>query len=271
MLWFEKIGNSSLLADYLLPVGCTTVFFPGCALPGIRPRETYLLFRLLQKKVPQLGMVFDCCNKPSHDLGFQENFSQKFKKKVRKLQDKGVKKIITACPSCLQIFRRYGGGNFVSEIIYTYFEHGVTRGKFNLSYTLHDPCTLRFDPEIHQAVRRLTGSMGVPLTEMAHNRATTFCCGEGGTALDPDGGRERGWRDQRLAEAGNQSLLTYCAGCTSALASGKTYHLLDLLLAMPGRQEKPPKTVSPPLTYLNRLYLKCKVKIILFLQRRRKL
>jgi len=103
--------------------------------------------------------------------------------------------------------------------------------------------------------------MGLSFTEMTHNRAKTFCCGEGGAAIFLNGGRDRGWRGKRFAEAGDRSLVTYCAGCTSALASGHTYHLLDLLLASPGRCEKAPKAVKPPFTYLNRLHLKMKMKV----------
>lgn len=261
LLWFEALGGSALLAGYFLPAGCTTVLFPGCALPGIRPRETYRLFRLLQKRIPSLGLVFDCCNKPSHDLGMGERFKEKFSKKIRIMQDRGVKRIITACPSCLQIFRRYGEG-LETEAVYTRlteYEFG-RRDSFGLRYTLHDPCTVRFDPDIHRAVRQLIASMGLSFTEMAHNRAKTFCCGEGGAAICPDGDWDQGWQGKRLAEAGDQSLVTYCAGCTSTLASGHTYHLFDLLLS-PARGEKAPKAVRPPFTYLNRLSLKLKMKV----------
>lgn len=267
LLWFEALGGSPLLAGYFLPVGCTTVLFPGCALPGIRPRETYRLFRLLQKRMPKLGLVFDCCNKPSHDLGLENRFMGKISKKIRLMQDRGVKKVITACPSCLQIFRRYGEG-LEAEAVYTRlteYEFGRLDSS-GLRYTLHDPCTVRFDPDIHLAVRQLTASMGLPLTEMEHSRATTFCCGEGGAAMCPDGGRDLGWRGKRLAEAGDQSLVTYCAGCTSSLASGCTYHLLDLLLS-PERSDKAPKAVKPPFTYLNRWYLNLKMRMSLLLGR----
>ena len=268
LLWFEALGGSALLAGYFLPAGCTTVFFPGCALPGIRPHETYRLFRLLQKRIPKLGLVFDCCSKPSHDLGLENRFKEKFSKIMMVMQDRGVKKIITACPSCLQIFRRYGE-DLETEVVYTLlaeYEFG-RQDSVGLRYTLHDPCTVRFDPDIHRAVRQLIGSIGLPFTEMAHNRATTFCCGEGGAAICPDGGRDLGWRGKRLAEAGDQSLVTYCAGCTSTLASGHTYHLFDLLLASPGRYERAPKAVKPPFTYLNRLYLKLKMKVLYLLGR----
>ena len=72
LLTYEKWGSSPLLSLNSLPKKCDTVFFPGCALPGTRPQTTWKLFDHLQQNNPQLGIVIDCCGKPSHDLGRQE-------------------------------------------------------------------------------------------------------------------------------------------------------------------------------------------------------
>lgn len=262
LLWYEALGSSPLLTGYFLPAGCTTVLFPGCALPGLRPRVTYRLFRLLQQRIPNLGLVFDCCGKPSHDLGRQGRFEKELSRKIKAMRDYGVKRIVTACPSCLQIFRRYGHG-LVIEAVYSHLGDYEFAGQKHrgLGYTLHDPCAVRDDPDMHRAVRQLMAAMGLPLTEMAHNREKTYCCGKGGAAVCSDRNTDRGWRQKRLAEAGGLNLVTYCAGCTEALAAGHTFHLFDLLLDSPGGGDKAPKAVKPPRTYLNRLYLKLRIKI----------
>jgi Fe-S oxidoreductase len=257
---YEAIGSSPFLTGYLLPAGCTTVFFPGCSLPGIRSKQTFQLFLLLRERIPGLGIVLDCCNKPSHDCGFHQRFLANFSRKVDRLRAGGVGKVIAACPSCYQVFRQYGQG-LETTIIYSHLTpHGAAKRKSSdRRYTIHDPCTLRFDPHIHQAVRQLVRSLGIELTEMEHNRTTTICCGEGGGVCHLPGGRHAGWRKQRLVEAGDAGLLTYCAGCTVALASRQTSHLLDVLLPAGDRPGKVAKIVRAPWTYLHRLFLKLKL------------
>ncbi|MCD6527238.1 MAG: hypothetical protein J7K75_09635 [Desulfuromonas sp.] len=69
--FYERMGTSKPLSHYALPEGCDTVLFPGCALPGSRPQLTWQLYNHLQHSIPTLGLVLDCCTKPSHDLGDQ--------------------------------------------------------------------------------------------------------------------------------------------------------------------------------------------------------
>ncbi|MGW8161235.1 MAG: 4Fe-4S dicluster domain-containing protein, partial [Desulfobulbales bacterium] len=78
LLNFEKRGTSKTFSFYGLPSGCDTVFFPGCALAGSRPQRVWQLFTHLQGVFPALGIVLDCCTKPSHDLGRVEYFHAMF-------------------------------------------------------------------------------------------------------------------------------------------------------------------------------------------------
>lgn len=265
LLGYESLGNSSFFTSYQLPAHCTTVFFPGCALPGTHPAQTLGLFSLLQEDIANLGLVLDCCNKPSHDLGFHNLFLANFNPKVATLEKLGIKKIVTACPSCLAIFRQYGKGLEVCSA-YTYLADYVEKNRTfadraDYQYTLHDPCTLRFDSEISAAARKLVHSVGIRITEMEHNRATTLCCGAGGAALSPAGGKDSNWKKKRFAEAGEARMVTYCAGCTSAFASNKAIHLLDLLFPPPGKKGALRVLPRPPLTYLNRMIFKWKTAI----------
>ncbi len=265
LLGYEALGNSSFFTSYQLPAGCSTVFFPGCALPGTHPEQTLGLFSLLREGIEDLGLVLDCCNKPSHDLGFHDRFLANFHRKVTALQKLGVKKVLIACPSCLTIFRQYGKGLEACSV-YTHLadytlKYRTLPDTTDHQYTLHDPCTLRFDGEIADAARKLVQSVGISITEMAHNRATTLCCGAGGAALSPAGGKDSGWKEKRLAEAGDAQMVTYCAGCTSAFTSSKAIHLLELLFPRPGKKGMSRKLPRTPLTYINRLILKWKTKI----------
>src|SRR6266540_390441 len=110
LLNYEKRGTSRRYTWYGLPAGCDTVFFPGCALPGTRPDSVHHLFQLLQKSFPSLGMVLDCCSKPSHDLGREEHFHTMFGEMTQYLLQQGVKQVLVACPNCYQIFTEHGKG-----------------------------------------------------------------------------------------------------------------------------------------------------------------
>lgn len=46
--------------------------------------------------------------------------------------------------------------------------------------TVHDPCGVRFAGKVQDSVRDLLQQLGMEVREMAHTRATSFCCGEGG-------------------------------------------------------------------------------------------
>jgi ferredoxin len=69
VLSYEKKGTSKRYSWYALPEGCDTVFFPGCTLPGTRPATTLRLYEYLQAGDAAMGIVLDCCTKPSHELG----------------------------------------------------------------------------------------------------------------------------------------------------------------------------------------------------------
>jgi Fe-S oxidoreductase len=250
---FEKIGNSRLFTGYFLPAGCTTVFFPGCAIPGLHPQETMRMYDALLAVIPQLGIVFDCCCKPSHDLGDQNRFLELFGDKCRRLLASGVDKVVTVCPSCLQIFRLYGN-RLTAESAYCLLpENQITEGSINGQVAVHDSCVLRFDDEVLDAVRRLMTKAGASCKDLAHQRETTYCCGEGGGAGHMTQGFVTDWRKKRLQEVDELPLVTLCAGCTVRYGRRRATHLLHLLFGKPRHHR--PRLSLPFRHYLNRLLL----------------
>jgi len=104
ILGYEKRGTSKRYSYYAFPENCSTVLFPGCALPGTRPDKVKSLFAHLQKTIPNLGIVFDCCTKPSHDLGRDIHFQAMFNELQNYLLQNGIKNILVACPNCYRVF-----------------------------------------------------------------------------------------------------------------------------------------------------------------------
>ncbi|AGF77082.1 Fe-S oxidoreductase [Desulfocapsa sulfexigens DSM 10523] len=254
---YERRGSSSLLSWYYFPENCHTVLFPGCAIPGSRPETFSHLFELLQETIPDIGIVFDCCTKPSHDLGDMAHFKKMFAELCSILSKNSVTKVLVSCPNCHRIFKEYSTGIEVRTVYEELLQSPKIRGGIQTEVTIHDPCGVRFVPEVQQSTRNILQHQGITIREMEHSRERTFCCGEGGSAgfIRPDFARE--WTQKRVTEAGSDPIISYCAGCTHFLGeSATTHHLLDLLFfpeAVVAGKQRVSKT---PVIYWNRFRLK---------------
>lgn len=257
LLGYERKGTSRRFSWYGLPTGCDTVFFPGCALPGTRPEQTKQVFAALQHTIPNLGIVFDCCTKPSHDLGRVEFFSAMFGELRDYLLAQRIRNVLVACPNCLMVFSDYAPELTVRTVYEALDEQGLSIPAVTGTVTIHDPCVSRMKAAPQQAVRGLVEQAGLRIEEMPHNKATTLCCGEGGAVvcLEPEFADE--WGKQRKKEAAGRRIITYCAGCTHILDSHTpTSHVVDLLFAPQETMAGKARVSKTPMTYLNRLKLK---------------
>ena len=259
ILRYENLGRSKLFAWQGIPDGCDTIFFPGCNLPGSRMATTVHLFESLRRTVPKLGIVLNCCNKPSHDLGRQEHFATAFGALLQSLQAQGVRRVLVACPNCYKIFQQYGKGlavQTVYEVIEV--EHGtMPSAKTWKTVCVHDPCSMRDADNVQKSVRRLVADLGLEHVEMKHRGRRTLCCGEGGTVSAVRPLFAKSWANKRAKESGGRILVSYCAGCCSFLERViPTVHIADLLFlpekVRPGRKS----AARAPFTYLQRLRLK---------------
>lgn len=270
-LGYERRGTSRHLSYYALPEGCDTVFFPGCTLPGTRPAATLDLYRHLRETIPALGMVLDCCTKPSHDLGRETYFGTMFGDMKDFLVQSGIRRVIAACPNCHKIFSRYGTPLTVTtlyEILLTLPQNPVQPPRRPF-VTVHDPCVFRFDRGIQAAVRELLARSGWEVREMPHHGERTLCCGQGASVgcVAPD--HADAWKRLRLREAAGRPIVTYCSGCAGCLGDGgRSYHILDLIFG-PGSNPqsghpvalgRPVRFPGFPLTCFHRIRLKQRVK-----------
>ncbi len=261
LVTYERLGTSSFLTWYGLPSGCHTVFFPGCALPGTRPQRVIALFHELSSHIPGLGLVLDCCTKPSHDLGRHQYFTDTFGRLVKTLLDKGVGKVVVACPNCYRMFAIYGTGLAVTTVYEELAETFCWQKRFSGTVTVHDPCGLRNEQQIHHAVRTLVRGSGLEVEEMAHCQGNTLCCGEGGGVGYMDNHLSDNWIALRRQEAGGRLIVAYCAGCSNYLGrQTPTIHLVDLLFAPRRTLQGRMRGSRSPKTYLNRILLKRKLK-----------
>lgn len=261
ILAYERRGCSARYTGFYLPPGCETALFPGCAFAGSRPARLLELFHLLRQHIPKLGVVLHCCAKPSQDLGCAGQAAARFGMLTNELVRRGVRQLLTVCPSCHTMFRQQSGlleTRFIAEALIG-LPLPVSPGGGTV--TVHDPCVLRGEETIHKAVRTLLRQAGLKVAEMPHHGRETLCCGEGGAAAAVCAAFAKNWGDLRGQEAGGLPVVTYCAGCAAFLAGRmRSVHLLDLLLAPAGG---PGRVYRAPCTYLNRLLLKRRLRHLL--------
>ncbi|MCE5335144.1 MAG: VTT domain-containing protein, partial [Desulfobacteraceae bacterium] len=262
ILGYERRGTSRRYSWYALPKNCDTIFFPGCTLTGTRSDKVAIVFEHLKKQVPNLGIVLDCCTKPSHDLGREDHFHAMFGEMKSYLTANSIRNVLVACPNCYRIFRQYGEEFSVKTVYEVLAENGLPEtAPVSGTVTIHDPCAIRFEEQIHGAVRELIARKGLAVSEMAHHGKKTLCCGEGGSVgfLSPELSKK--WASTRQAEAQGRMMITYCAGCANALGGGNpTGHILDLLLEPQQTLAGKAEVTRAPWTYLKRIRLKKKLQ-----------
>jgi len=259
---YEKIGTSKRYSWYGLPKGCISIFFPGCTLSGTRPETTFKLFKYLKESIPNIGIVLDCCTKPSHDLGREEYFNAMLGEMKNWLMYQGIKHIYAACPNCYSVLKDYGNG-FSVHTVYDFIAYnGIPENpKVSGNITVHDPCVTRYEKGIHAGVRKIIKETGLDITEMPHSGMNTVCCGEGGAVRNLSPVLARNWVNIRKNENKGCRVITYCAGCAGKLSvEMPSSHLLDLLFYPEAVIEGNENVSRPPFTYWNRLRLKKKLK-----------
>jgi Fe-S oxidoreductase len=262
---YEGRGISKRYSWYSLPANCRSVFFPGCTFSGTRMDTTIALYEYLKIRTPEMGIVLDCCCKPSHDLGRSEFFNQIFIELRSWLAEHGVQTVITACPNCYKVFKTHGEPLAVKSVYEFLAQNGLPepsmRNAMNLlkfpRVSIHDPCVLRDEEGIHTAVRDLAAAKGFSVEEMLHGKRNTVCCGEGGAVGFVASEFASSWSELRRKEAGGRRLLTYCAGCAGILNKKiPTDHILDAIFHPVAVAAGKRKATKPPWTYLNRIRLK---------------
>jgi Fe-S oxidoreductase len=262
-LGYESRGISRHLSHYALPAGCDTVLFPGCTLPATRPAATWELFAHLRRRIPRLGFVLDCCTKASHDLGRQPFFDWAFGELHAFLVDHGVRTVLVCCPNCHRIFEQYGGGLEVKTVYELLADSGMTaRVAPGAAVCIHDPCVLRFRPDIQQAVRVLLRRSAIAITELPHHGRQTICCGLGASVGCVTPELANRWLRVRREEAAGRPLVTYCAGCAERLRGPgqPAAHVLDLFFPAGAVQASRQSTPRFPWTCLNRARLKRRIQ-----------
>jgi len=173
--------------DYLLWVGCAGSF------DDRSKKVSKSLVGILQKagiNFAILGVEEKCTGDFARKVGNEMLFQMMAKENIETLNNYKVKKIITACPHCLNTLKHdypQLGGNY--EVIHhtEFIDQLVKAGKIKLKQSLagaltyHDPCYLGRYNNIYDEPRSILKSVsnGV-FKELERHGRESFCCGAGG-------------------------------------------------------------------------------------------
>lgn len=228
--------------DLNLNVNGDIGFFPGCTMMTYAPALTRKIYATLQELYPQLVFLDDCCGKPFYQLGLLSRGEKNRGVLEEKIAGLGIKTLVAACPNCYYELQKVLQGQGIKVVTVYDLIKGLNQVNLNTipaRCTIHDSCPDRFEGVFGQQVRDALQQGSYEISEMEHNRQTTYCCGSGGQVshFRPDFAQEI--VERRIQEAtatGADTLVTYCLNCVLNLSKNapglKVTHALNLLLGI---------------------------------------
>jgi heterodisulfide reductase subunit D len=221
--------------EYLFWVGCAGAFDDRYR-KVVRAFTKILTFLDISYAV--LGKEETCNGDPARRAGNEMLYQMQALQVIELLSKYEVKKIITVCPHCFNIFKNEYpdlGGEY--EVInYLQFLNGkIDEGKLNIdpasldniSITYHDPCYLGRGNDIYDEPRRILSKMTGNLVEMDRNKSFALCCGAGGAQMFKEA--EKGDKEvfiERTEEALQTEakvIATACPFCMTMITDGLKY------------------------------------------------
>jgi Fe-S oxidoreductase len=217
------------------------LFWVGCA--GSFDQRAQKITRAFTDILTRLGISFAvlgkeemCTGDPARRSGNEFIFQMMAYQNIQTLNNYSVKKIVTTCPHCFNIFKNEYpdlGGNY--EVIHhtTLLQQLIDEGKIIMKVgssfkgrriTYHDSCYLGRANGIYEAPRKILEALDVELVEMKRCKSKGFCCGAGGAQMFKE--EEKGIKrinNERVEEAmdtGASIVASACPFCNTMLTDG---------------------------------------------------
>ena len=211
-------------------------FMPGCALSAYSPKLVHDVFSYLRSRCQGIGMIQQCCGTPTRMMGDMAQFGKYHTQLENDLSSMHATTVVTACENCYMSLKQYAPHIKTISLYSLLVEIGlpksaIERHKLAPTMALHDPCPTRYEKEIHDDVRVLLKTIGLPYEEFKHNREKTLCCGSGGMLELSHPSLARIQMKTRAEQTKREHIVSYCQSCAESMSKGgKTgVHLLDLI------------------------------------------
>ncbi len=185
-----------------------------------------------------LGKEETCTGDPARRAGNEMLFQMQALQVIETLKMYEVRKIITICPHCFNIFKTVYpdlGGHYEVINYLQFINENIEGGKLkidrdslkNISVTYHDPCYLGRSNDIYEEPRSVLKKLTGNLIEMDRNRSFALCCGAGGAQMFKEA--EKGTKEifiERTEDALKTEakvIATACPFCMTMLTDGLKY------------------------------------------------
>jgi heterodisulfide reductase subunit D len=185
-----------------------------------------------------LGNEERCTGDPARRAGNEMLFQMMALTNIEVINAYNVKKIITICPHCYNVFKNEYpelGGSY--EVIHhtQFLEKMMNEKKINVSnseflnkvITYHDPCYLGRANEEYDSAREIIKELGAKIVEMKHNKIDALCCGAGGGQMfkEAEEGNKEVFmeRTEEALETKADIIASSCPFCMVMLTDGLKY------------------------------------------------
>ncbi len=217
----------------------TYVFFPGCQLSASHPEYVEAIYDVLQGQLSGgVGLALGCCGAPADWAGRADLFAESLDAFRAQHEAMGSPALVLACSSCYQVFKTHLPDAELVSLWDVFDQYGLPESAYPAvggTISIHDPCTTRHEPHMHDSVRRIVTRLGYEIEELPLSREKTTCCSYGGQMWLTNRDLAQATVRRRIAESA-ADYVTYCAVCRDFFAAqGKrTLHLLDLIFGAEG-------------------------------------
>jgi Fe-S oxidoreductase len=216
--------------DYLFWVGCAGSF------DDRSKKISRSMVRILQAadiSFAILGVEEKCTGDFARRVGNEMLFQMMARENIETLNNYKVKKIITACPHCLNSLKHeypQMGGNY--EVIHhtEFIDQLIKEGKIKLKQsvegdlTYHDPCYLGRYNHIYDHPRSILRALAKgALKELDRHGRESFCCGAGGGRMwmeETIGKRINLERSEQIAALNVSNVAVACPFCMTMIEDG---------------------------------------------------
>jgi Fe-S oxidoreductase/nitrate reductase gamma subunit len=185
-----------------------------------------------------LGKEETCTGDPARRAGNEMLYQMQAMQVIATFKRYDVRKIITICPHCFNIFKNEYpdlDGNFEVINYVQFLNRNIHEGNLkinqssfkNIKVTYHDPCYLGRANDVYDEPRFILNKITGSFIEMSRNQSFALCCGAGGAQMFKEA--EKGEKEifiERTEDAlktGASVIATACPFCMTMLTDGLKY------------------------------------------------
>ena len=217
------------------------LFWVGCAgsFDQRAQKITKAFATILNKtgvKYAILGKEEVCTGDPARRAGNEFLFQMMAYQNIQLLNNYGIKKIVTTCPHCFNIFKNEYpvlGGSYEVMHHSTFLQQLINEGRVKMKeeggfkgkrITYHDSCYLGRANDIYEAPRKVLEALDAELVEMKRCRSKGLCCGAGGAQMFKE--EEKGTtrinleRTSEALQTNAAVIASACPFCNTMLTDG---------------------------------------------------